>query len=111
MLLQNPQFTKLISVPHFYKHIIDGLLAHFFPDTNDSTSIYIKEDIEFFLTFANEQNLLEDAIDPDDQSKSVVHFSKYKFYLDRILCKGWNNSGTDVSLLPSYKLEVNSKRI
>ena len=108
-MLQNPQFTKLTtSMPQFYHYIMEGLFTHFFPDTGDSTTVYSKEDIEFFLVFANEQNSLEDitqTIHPYDQS---IYFSKLKFYLDRILCRGWNNNGTDARPLNFYNLEVNS---
>ena len=110
-MLQNPHFTKLISMPHFYQYIMDGLFTHFFPDTDDTTTVYNKKDIEFFLTFANEQNSLKDTAHPDDQSKNLIYFSKLKFYLDRILCKGWNGGGTHARPLTFYKSEVNVNTI
>lgn len=61
LMLQNSQFTKLISVPQFYQYIMEGLFTHFFPDTNDPTCVYGKEDVEFFLMFANDQSTLEDV--------------------------------------------------
>ena len=62
------------------------------------------EDVEFFLMFANKQNT-------DNPSGSRICFSKLKFYLDKILCKGWNNSETDAKPMTLYNLEVNNNII
>lgn len=91
-MLQSPQFTK-DSITLLYQFVMDGLFTHFFPDTSDSKAIYNKEDIEFFLTFANKQS-------------ESISLSKFKFHLDRILCKGWSKSGTIAKPLTFYKLEV-----
>ena len=108
VMLQNSQFIKLISVPQFYQCIMEGLFTHFFPDTNDPTCVYSKEDVEFFLTFANDQSTLKDVTQPVDQYQNLICFSKLKFYLDRILCKGWNENEIYAKPANFYKLEVNN---
>ena len=110
MTLQNSQLSKLISIPQFYQHVMEGIFTHFFPDTDDST-VYSKDDIEFFFKFANGQNTLKDVnqiIYTDDQSKSFICFSKLKPFLDRILCKGWTKNGNNAQHMTFYKLEVNN---
>ena len=101
MMLQSPQFAAIIQMPQLYQHIMEGLFTHFFPDTGDPAAVYSKEDIEFFLTFANEQK----TIYQDDGN--LISLSKFKFHLDRILCKGWSKNGTFAKPLTFYKLEVN----
>ena len=112
LMLQNTQFTKLISVPQFYQSIMEGLFTHFFPDTNDPTCVYSKEDVEFFLMFANDQSTLKDVTEmvyPVDQHQDLLCFSRLKFYLDRILCKGWNKNEMYAKPTKFYKLEVSNK--
>lgn len=90
---------------------MEGLFTHFFPDTNDPTCVYGKEDVEFFLMFANDQSTLEDVTEticPVDRYKNVLCFSKLKFYLDRILCKGWSKNEIYAKPTNFYKLEVSS---
>ena len=106
MMLQNSQLSKLIPMPQFYQHVMEGIFTHFFPDTDDSTSVtvYSKDDVEFFYKFANEQNTLKDAnqiIHTDNQSKTFICFSKLKPFLDRILCKGWTKNGHDTKHMTS----------
>ena len=113
-MLQSPQFTKIISMPQLYQHIMEGLFIHFFPDTDDSKVVYSKEDIEFFLTFANEQHKWKghaQKFHQDDRSKNLISFSKFKFHLDRILCKGWSESGPTAKPLNCYKLEVKDSKM
>ena len=96
-------------MPQLYQHIMEGLFIHFFPDTDDSKVVYSKEDIKFFLTFANEQHKWEDHAETfhqDNKSDNLISLSKFKFHLDRILCKGWSKSGTSAKPLTFYKLEV-----
>ena len=104
MIIQSPQFTELISIPHLYQKIMEDLFAHFF---TDSTVMYSKEDIEFFMTFTNEQDILRIPLHSDDQPQNLLNLSKFKIYLDRILCKGWSESGAAADPLEFYKLEVN----
>ena len=88
---------------------MEGLFAHFFPAANEPISVYSKEDITFFLEFANEQNTLKELIQtihPDKQSKTLIYLSKFKFHLERILCKGWNKNGMFAKPLNFYKNEV-----
>lgn len=107
-MLQSPQFHETISVPQLYQHVIEELFAHFFPDTNDPKIVYSKEDVEFFLLFANEQNKWKIQIHGvyHDQSENLINSSKLKFYLDRILCRGWSGNGTIAKPLTFYKSEV-----
>jgi len=110
-VLQDTQSIKLISIKQYYQYVVEDLFAHFFPATNEPISVYSKEDIEFFLMFANQQNTLKDLIPtvhPDDHSKSHINLSKFKFYLDRILCKGWSENELVAKPLAFYKLEVNN---
>ena len=111
IMLQRPQFTKVVSMSQLYQHIIEGLLAHFFPDTGDSKIVYSKEDIEFFLTFANAQDnqkTCNKRLCKDDQSTNFIILSKFKCHLDRILCKGWSKNLNVAEPLTFYKLEVKS---
>ena len=111
IMLHSPQFTKVVSVSQLYQHIMEGLFSHFFPDTGDSKAVYSKEDIEFFLTFANEQDKQKthnQTLCQDDQSANSISLSKFKFHLDRILCKGWSKSEVVAKPLTFYKLEVKS---
>lgn len=94
-------------MPQFYRHIMEGLFNHFFPDTDDHMSVYSKEDADFFLTFVNEQSIFPTAIHSDDQPRSIV-FSKLKIYLDRILCRGWKENGIDAKPLNFYKSDVST---
>jgi len=107
-MLQSPQFTKIISTQQLYQFVMEGLFTHFFPDTNDPGAVYNKEDIVFFLTCANEPNKLKGYIQQDDQSKNLISLSKFKYHLDRILCKGWSKNGTVAKPLIFYKSEVNN---
>ena len=107
-MLESPQFNKTVSIPQVYQHVMEGLFTHFFPDT---TTVYSKEDIEFFLSFANEQYKWKAYIEAIYQSENLINISKFKFYLDRILCKGWSKSGTIAKPLTFYKLEVNNSNI
>ena len=96
-------------MPYFYQYVMEGLFTHFFPDTNDPESVYNKDDIEFFLSFANKQSALKDITQSthmDNQSR--IRFSKLKIFLDRILCKGWNKDGINAEPMSFYKLEVNN---
>lgn len=102
MMLQSPQFAAIVQMP---QHIMEGLFTHFFPDTANPSAVYSKEDIEFFLTFANEQEI----ICQDDGN--LMSLSKFKFHLDRILCKGWSKNGAVAKPLTFYKLEVNSNSV
>ena len=98
-------------MPQLYQHIMEGLFTHFFPDTGDS---YSKEDIEFFLAFTNEQdkqNAYNQAVQQDDQAKKFISLSKFKFHLDRILCKGWSKNRAAAKPLTFYKLEVNNNSV
>ena len=106
LMLQSPQFATIAQMPQLYQHIMEGLFTHFFPDTGDPAAVYSKEDIEFFLAFANEQHNWKETIYQDD--KNVISLSKFKFHLDRILCKGWSKNGTSAKPLTFYKLEVNN---
>ena len=111
IMLHSPQFTKVVSVSQLYQHIMEGLFSHFFPDTGDSKAVYSKKDIEFFLTFANEQDKQKahnQTLCQDDQSANSISLSKFKFHLDRILCKGWSKSEVVAKPLTFYKLEVKS---
>ena len=110
-MLESPQFNKLASIPQLYQYVMEGLFTHFFPDTNNSATVYSKEDIKFFLTFANEQNKWKSYIEAIYQFENLINISKFKFYLDRILCKGWNKSGTIAKPLTFYKLEVNNNSV
>ena len=101
-MIQGPQFTELFSSPQLYHEITEGLFTHFFPD---SVSAYNKGNIEFFLEFINEQVTSKD-INSDSQPQSLINLSKFKFHLDRILCKGWSTSGGYAEPLKFYKLEV-----
>ena len=111
IMLQSPQFTKVVTMSQLYQHIMEGLFAHFFPDTGNSKAVYSKEDIKFFLTFANEQDkqkAYSQLLSQDDQSANSISLSKFKFHLDRILCKGWSKSEIVAKPLTFYKLEVKS---
>ena len=101
LMLQSPQFATIISMLQLYQHVMEGLFTHFFPDTG---VVYSKEDIEFFLTFANEQNDLKETI---YQVENRISLSKFKFHLDRILSKGWSKNGILAKPLNFYKSEVN----
>lgn len=105
-IIQDSQFTKLFSSSQSYHQIIEGLFAYFFPD---SATMYSKGDIEFFLTFTNEQDALKDCVQSfhsDNQSLNIINLSKFKFHLDKILCKGWSKGGAHANPLDCYKLEV-----
>ena len=97
-MIEGPQFSELISTP---QKITEALYMHFFPD---SALMYSKRDIEYFLTFTNEQS-------SDVQPQNPLNLSKLKIFLDRILCKGWSKSGAVANPLDFYKLEVNNKFI
>ena len=105
LMLKNSQFTKL---PQFYQCIMEGLFTHFFPDTNDPTCVYSKEDVEFFLMFANDQSTLKDVTETVYPVDQYPCFSKLKFYLDRILCKGWSKDELYAKPTNFYKLEVSN---
>ena len=110
-MIQGPQFIELISTPLLYQKITEGLYMHFFPDY---ALMYSKRDIEFFLTFTNEQDTLRKLIErlcSDDRPQDPLNLSKLKIFLDRILCKGWSKSGAVANPLDFYKLEVNNKFI
>lgn len=107
-MLESPQFNKIVSIPQLYQHVMEGLFTHFFPDT---ATVYSKEDIGFFLSFANEQNKWKTYIEAIYQSENIINISKFKFYLDRILCKGWSKSGAIAKPLTFYKSEVNNSNI
>ena len=114
IMLHSPQFTQVVSVSPLYQHIIQGLFAHFFPDNGDSKTVYSKEDIKFFLTFANEQDKQKahnQILSQEDQSTNSISLSKFKFHLERILCKGWSKSEIVARPLTFYKLEVKSDTV
>lgn len=98
-MIQGPQF-EVISIPHLYQHIIEGFFTHFFPE---SGSVYSKSDIEFLLLYINQQDKLRSS---NNQSQSLINPAKFKLHLDRILCKGWSNSGASADPLFFYKVEV-----
>ena len=100
-MIQEQQFSGLLSSSQSYHQIIEGLFAYFFPD---SASAYSKGDIEFFLTFINEQEPLHS----DNQPQNIINLLKFKFCLNRILCKGWSKSGAHANPLDCYKLEVHN---
>ena len=107
-MIQSPQFIEVISTTQLYQKIMEGLFTHFFPD---SVLMYSKEDIEFFMAFTNDQNALKILINPlhsDDQPQNIINLSKFKNCLDRILCKGWSESGAPADPLEFYKFEVSS---
>ena len=108
VMLQSPQFAAVVSMPQLYQHVMEGLFTHFFPEISDRTAVYSKEDIEFFLTFANEQNNWKEAV---YQNNNLISLSKFKFHLDRILCKGWSKNGASAKPLTFYKLEVSSDSV
>ena len=113
-MLQNPEFAKIVSIPQSYQHIMEGLFIHFFPDTNDSTVVYTKEDVGFYLSFSNEQSKWKvhvQTISQNHQSENLISSSKFKFHLDRILCKGWSDNATNANPLTFYKSEVHNKPI
>ena len=110
-MLQKSQFSTVISIPQFYQHVMEGIFTHFFPDRDNSTSVtlYNKDDIEFFLKFANGQSTLMDVnqiIYRDNQSKNFICFSRLKLFLDRILCNGWSKN--DTKHMTFYKSEVSN---
>ena len=114
ILLENSQFTDLMSIPLLYQNVIEGLFIHYFPDTNDSKAVYNKKDIEFFLLFANEQNKWKVHVQTghqNDLSDNFIGLSKFKFFLDRILCKGWCNNGEVAKPMTFYKLEVSNNSL
>ena len=112
--MESPQFAKLISMPQLYQHIMEGLLTHFFPDTDDSGEVYNKQDVQFFLSFANEQykqKAHDQTFHQDDKLQNFIILSKFKFHLDKILHKGWSKNGVVAKPLTFYKLEVNNNSI
>ena len=107
-MIQSPQFIELISTPQLYQRIMEGLFTHFFPD---SALMYSQEDIEFFIAFTNDQKALRILINPlhsDDEPQNLLNLSKFKSCLDRILCKGWSESGAAADPLEFYKSDVSS---
>lgn len=113
-ILESSLFPKTISIPQLYKHIMEGLFIHFFPDTNNCKAVYNKEDIEFFLSFVNEQNKWKAIMQKfyeNVPSGSLISLSKFKFHLDRILCRGWSHSKTNAKPLTFYQLEVSHNDI
>ena len=110
-MIESSQFNKIVSIPQLYQHVTEGLFTHFFPDTDNSTIVYSQEDVQFFLSFANDQTKWKTYIEAIYQSDNLINISKFKFYLDKILCKGWSKSGTIAKPLTFYKLEVNNNSI
>ena len=98
-------------MPQLYQHIMEGLFTHFFPDTSDPRAVYDKQDVQFFLAFANDQYKQKTHNQKDDKSQNFINLSKFKFHLDRILCKGWSKNGVVAKPLTFYKLEVNNNSI
>ena len=113
MMLQNPEFSKLNSIPQFYQYVMEGILTHFFPDTDSSSSVtvYNKDDIEFFLKFANGQSAFNDVnqiVHRDTQAPKSICLSKLKLFFNRILCKGWTMNEDIDEQMTFYKLEVSN---
>ena len=103
-LLQGPQF---VSISQFFQHVTEGLFAHFFHD--NSTAVYSKEDIKFFLSYVKEQNEWKENI--MQHSENLISMSKLKLYLDRILRKGWGKSTINAEPLNFYKSEVSNNYV
>ena len=113
--LASPQFDQ-IKKQQLHLRIIDGLFIQFFPECDDSSSIhgcegfsYCKTDVEFFVKFANEKMPPVEEVSPEnlkEKTHNCISLSKFKFHLDKILCRGWSK-GDDFSK-PSnlYKTEV-----
>ena len=107
-MMQSPQFEEVVK-KQMHHHVLDGLISHFFPE-NDS--LYCKEDVEYFVSFANKQTswkcfLKERATKSDDfMLGNCISLSRFKFHLNKILCKGWNKNGKSFKPLNVYKQEV-----
>ena len=112
VMMQSPQFEEVVK-KQLHHHILEGLISHFFPEIGSSTSLYCKEDIEYFVSFANKQKKWKHSVQKDHvaessdlQLDSCISLSKFKFHLDKILCKGWSKNGKASKPINLYKLEV-----
>jgi len=108
-MIQSPQFEEVVK-NQSHHHILEGLISHFFPETDKS---YCKEDVEYFISFANKQTAwkysvqTKQAAGPDGSAMdNCISLSKFKFHLDKILCKGWSKNGKASKPLNVYKSEV-----
>ena len=109
VMMQSPQFEEVKKEQSYY-HILEGLISHFFPETD---SLYCKEDVEYFISFANKQTTWKHSVQTGHVAESndsvldnCISLSKFKFHLDKILCKGWSKNGKASKPLNLYKLEV-----
>ena len=113
--LESPQYD-LIRKQLLHLHITDGLFAQFFPEIDDSSSIhesegfsYCKADVEFFVKFANDKMPPVEDISPEnikEKTHNCISLSKFKFHLDKILCRGWSTGEEFAKPLNLYKTEV-----
>ena len=106
-VLTTPQFAEVVK-RQLHHHILEGLISHFFPETD---SLYSKDDVEYFISFANKQTSWKHSVQtvpgPDDLVlDSCMSLSKFKFHLDKILSKGWSKNGKPSKPLNIYKSEV-----
>jgi len=109
VMMQSPQFEEVVK-KQLHHYILEGLISHFFPDIDSS---YCKEDIEYFVSFANKQVTWKHSFQKQHVTESsdlllgkCISLSKLKFHLDKILCKGSSKSGKVSKPINLYKLEV-----
>ena len=113
--LASPQFDQ-IKKQQLHLLVHNGLLTQFFPEIDDLSSFlgsdglsYCKADVEFFVKFANDKMPPIEEVSPEnlrDRTCNCISLCKFKFHLDKILCRGWSK-GKDLSKpLNLYKTEV-----
>ena len=116
--VQGPQFADIVE-KQLCHYITDGLFMQFFPESmkttlkNEKDEPYHKEDIEFFVKFANDLVPLvlslptsKTQLPMNGKTYSCISLSKYKLYLDNILSRGWNKDYEMLKPLNFYKCEV-----
>jgi len=113
--LESPQFDQ-VKKQQLQLIVNDGLFTQFFPEIDDSSSLsgsngfsYCKEDVEFFVKFANCKMPPVENISPEnikENTHNCISLSKFKFHLDKILHRGWSTDKDFSKPLNLYKTEV-----
>jgi len=110
--LESPQFDQ-VRKQQLQLVVNDGLFAQFFPEIDDSSSLsgsdgfsYCKEDVEFFVKFANCKMPPVEKNNLKEKTHNCISLSKFKFHLDKILCRGWSTDKDFSKPLNLYKTEV-----
>ena len=108
LVMESSQFDKTIE-DCLYQHITDGLFTQFFPESDNS--VYCEEDVKFFVNYVNKETFLPQKLSLDDENHSFISLAKFKFHLNKILCRGWSTNEATAKPLNFYKLEVSKHLI